>query len=153
MPNKLNPLFTTPTMDFYTVSTETLAELPYIEGGISAGFPSPAADFLDATIDLNKHLIKNPSTTFIAIAKGVSMKNIGIHDGDLLILDKSLEPKNGAIAACVIDGEFTLKTLMVKAKEVYLTPENEDYKPIKITEFNDFKIWAILTHSIKAHKH
>ncbi len=149
----LKPLIKTANLDVYALNNSTALELPFFEAGINAGFPSPAADFLDNSIDLNKHLIKNPSSTFIAIAKGVSMKNIGIDDGDLLILDKSLEPKNGVIAACVIDGEFTLKRLMVKAKEVYLIPENEDFKPIKISEYNDLKIWAILTYSIKAHKH
>lgn len=153
MPPKLKPLFKTPTLDFYSVIQTTELELPFIESGVSAGFPSPAADFLDATIDLNKHLIQNPSSTFISIANGVSMINVGIGDKDLLIIDKSLEPKNGAIAVCIIDGEFTLKKIMVKAKELYLIPENEDYKPIKVTEFNEFKIWGILTYSIKAHKH
>ncbi len=153
MPTKLKPLFKTPTLDIYALDTSTALELPFFDGGINAGFPSPAADFLDNAIDLNKHLIKNPSSTYISIANGVSMINVGIGDKDILIIDKSLEPKNGAIAVCVIDSEFTLKKIMVKAKELYLMPENEDYKPIKVTEFNDFKIWGILTYSIKAHKH
>ena len=152
MPTKLKPLFTTPIFDLYTLDNSTSLELPYT-GTINAGFPSPANDFSEDSIDLNKYLIKNPSTTFLMRAKGFSLKNIGIDDGDLLIIDKSIEPKNGLKTACVIDGEFTLKKLMVKSKELCLMPENEDFKPIKVTEYNNFKIWGTLTFSIKAHKH
>jgi DNA polymerase V len=150
---KVKPLFKTPHLHFFSVSTDTALELPFVDQGISAGFPSPATDFLDAAIDLNKHLIKNPSTTFIAVTSGTSMKGAGIDDNDLLIIDKSLEPSNGAVAVCVIDNEFTLKRLKIDRKEIYLVPENEAYKPIKITEYNDFEIWGILTYSIKYHKH
>ena len=124
-----------------------------MENGISAGFPSPATDFLDPVIDLNKHLIRHPATTFIAVANGQSMKGAGIDNNDLLIVDKSIAPSNGAIAVCVIDGEFTLKRLVVKRREIFLMPENEDFKPIKISEFNEFEIWGILTYSIKFHPH
>jgi DNA polymerase V len=150
---KVKPLFKTTHLNFFSVSTDTELELPFVDNGISAGFPSPATDFLDASIDLNKHLIKNPSSTFIAVTSGNSMKGAGIDDNDLLIIDKSLEPTHGAIAVCVIDNEFTLKRLKIDRKEIYLVPENEAFKPIKITEYNDFEIWGILTYSIKYHKH
>lgn len=135
----------------YSVSNETSLALPLIEGGISAGFPSPAADFLDSTIDLNKYLIKHPSTTFIAITDGVSMTDAGIADKDLLIVDKSLEPTDGKIAVCILNGEFVLKRLKVDKDGIWLMPANENYKPTKITEYHDFEIWGIVTFSIQKH--
>lgn len=143
-------LFTSKTIDIYSAETDSVLELPYIEGGISAGFPSPALDFIDLSIDLNKHLIKHPSATFYGRVKGLSLKNAGITDGDLLVIDKSLEPVNGKIAVCYIDGEFTAKRIQISKDEILLIPENEDYKPIKITEENDFIIWGIVTHVIKS---
>lgn len=139
-------------LKIYSVSNETELELQLIAGGISAGFPSPAADFLDDSIDLNKYLVKNPSTTFIAFTDGFSMIDAGISNKDILVIDKSLEAKNGCIAVCVIDGEFVLKRLKVDdEKNVWLMPANINYKPIKITEFHDFEIWGIVTHSIQKH--
>ena len=117
--------------------------------GISAGFPSPADDFIELTIDLNKEFIKNRDSTFFAKVKGHSMKNAGINDGDLLIIDKSLAPQNNKIAVCQIDGEFTVKRIKIEENIVWLIAENEDYKPIKVTPENDFMIWGIVTNSIK----
>lgn len=137
-------------LDIYSANTETELELPFVEEGISAGFPSPALDFIDLTIDLNKHLIKHPSATFYGRVKGQSLKNAGINDGDLLIIDKSLEPLNGKIAVCYIDGEFTAKRIKKSKEELWLMPENDDYPPIKIEEENDLIIWGIVTHVIKS---
>lgn len=150
---KVKPLFKTPNFHFFSVSTDTELELPFVENGVSAGFPSPASDFIEASIDLNKHLIKNPATTFIAIANGTSMKGAGIDNNDLLIIDKSLEATNDSIAICVINNEFTLKRIKIEKKQLYLVAENENYKPIKVSELHDFEIWGILTYSIKQHKH
>ncbi len=137
-------------IDIYSALTETKLELPYVESGISAGFPSPALDFVDLTIDLNKHLIKHPSSTFYGRVKGQSLKKAGISDGDLLVIDKSLEPINGKIAVCFIDGEFTAKRIHKTNNELWLMPENDDYKPIKIDEESSFMIWGIVTHVIKS---
>lgn len=137
-------------IDIYSALSETELEIPMIPGGISAGFPSPALDFIDLTIDLNKHLIKHPSATFYGRVKGESMKDAGIFDNDLLIIDKSLEPVNGKIAVCYIDGEFTLKRIKLENKEVWLMPANTEYKPIKIEEYNNLIIWGIVTHVIKS---
>lgn len=136
-------------INIFSALTDTALELPIITEGISAGFPSPALDFVDLTIDLNKHLIKHPSATFYGRVKGSSLKNAGIDDGDLLIIDRSLEPTNGKIAICYIDGEFTAKRISVK-NELWLMPENDSYKPIKIEKENDFLIWGIVTHVIKS---
>lgn len=137
-------------IDIYSADTKTTLALPYVEEGISAGFPSPALDFIDTTIDLNRHLIKNPSATFYGKVKGVSLKNAGIDDSDLLIIDRSLEPRDGKIAVCFIDGEFTAKRLKIVGKKVWLMPENEDYQPLEVTADNELIIWGIIIHVIKS---
>lgn len=148
---KFTPVQAKGILRIYSVSADTELELPFIETGISAGFPSPAADFTEARIDLNKYLIRHPSTTHIAIADGVSMIGAGIGDKDLLIIDKSLEPADGKIAVCVIDGEFVLKRLCVNKEGIWLMPANNEFKPTRITEYNDFEIWGIVTFSIQKH--
>ena len=137
-------------IEIFPANLDTELILPYVDDGISAGFPSPALDFVDVSIDLNKHLIKHPSATFYGRVKGFSLKNAGIDDGDLMIIDRSLEPVNGKIAVCFIDGEFTAKRLRIKNKEVWLMPENEAYQPIKVTQDNELIIWGIVTHVIKS---
>lgn len=140
------------TLDFYTANTSSTISLPFIEGGIAAGFPSPAQDYIDLNIDLNKELISNPSSTFYARVKGTSMQDAGIMDGDILVIDKSLEPKDGDTAVCFIDGEFTLKYIKFETDVIYLVPANPEFEPIKVTEDNNFCIWGIVTYSIKSHK-
>jgi len=115
---------------------------------VYAGFPSPAEDHLDLDLDLNEHLIKHPAATFYVYAKGDSMINSGIHDGDLLIVDRSLNPGLKNIIIAVINGEFTVKRISKINKELYLMPDNNSYKPIKITEDMNFQIWGIVTHTI-----
>lgn len=137
-------------LQFYNTNTTTKLSLQLVENGISAGFPSPADDFLDSSIDLNKALIKNKDATFYGRVKGDSMIGGGLSDGDLLIIDKSLEPKNGKIAVCFIDGEFTVKRIKLEKNLVWLMPENKKYQPIKVTSDNDFVIWGIVTNVIKA---
>ncbi len=124
---KLKLLHTTPTLEFYTPDYSTSMELPYVDAGIRAGFPSPADDFIELSIDLNKHLIKHKDTTFFATVKGHSMKNAGIYDGDLLIIDKSLEPQNDKIAICQIDGEFTVKRIKIERNVVWLIASCNEY--------------------------
>lgn len=138
------------TIDLYPALEGSNLELPYIESGIMAGFPSPAEDFLDLSIDLNQELVRNPSSTFYARVKGDSMNDAGISDADLLIIDKSLEPTNGKIAVCFIDGEFTVKRIKIEKDCCWLVPANTDFNPIKVTEENDFLIWGIVIYVIKS---
>ena len=147
---KLRSLNSTTTLDFYIPDYSTELELPFVDTGISAGFPSPADDFIELTIDLNKFLVKHKDTTFFARVKGHSMKNAGIYDGDLLVIDKSLSPQDGKIAICQIDGEFTVKRIKIEKDIVWLIAENEDFKPIKVTPENELMIWGIVIHSIKS---
>lgn len=125
--------------------------LPFADQGIRAGFPSPAQDYMTESIDLNKELIRHPATTFYARAVGDSMQDFGIDSGDLLIIDKALEPQEGDIVVAYIDGEFTLKRVSISKEDkcVWLMPGNENYSSIKVTEENDFLIWGVLTYNIK----
>ncbi len=136
-------------LDIYSADTDTVLVRPYIPSGISAGFPSPAMDFEDMAIDLNKFLIKHPSATFYGRVKGNSLIGAGITDGDLLIIDRSLEPTHGKIAVCYIDGDFTAKRINLLKNELWLMPENDAYQPIKVTEEMDLLIWGIVIHVIK----
>ena len=97
---------------------------------------------------MNELLIKHPSATFFVRVQGDSMTGAGIFNGDILIVDRALEPKNGDIAVCVIDGEFTVKRLEIINDELYLAAENGQYKPIKVSEFQDFRVWGIVTYVI-----
>ena len=124
------PVKKEPTLTFYRPDFESEVRIPYIKEGVSAGFPSPATDFLGNDIDLNKELCKNPLATFYIKVKGNSMINAGISDKDILIVDRSLEPQNNKIAVCFIDGEFTVKRIKTEDDCLYLMPENTNYQPI-----------------------
>ena len=120
-----------------------------VEQRISAGFPSPADDFKDTRISLDRELVKNKEATFYARVSGESMKNAGISDGDLIVIDRSLNPENNKIAVCFIEGDFTVKRIIKKEGELYLKPENKNYKKIVIKEEDHLIIWGIVTYVIK----
>ena len=143
--------FLTPknTLQFYAPEDSSPLEIVLAQTGISAGFPSPADDFKEFKISLDKTLVKNKEATFYAKVSGQSMVGAGIDDGDLLVVDKSLDPKNNNIAVCFIDGEFTVKRLKVSGSDVYLQPENPSFKAIKVTNESNFQVWGIVTHVIK----
>ncbi len=136
------------TLNFFTPSLGRLDAI-LINAGISAGFPSPAGDFKQERISLDKELIKNKEATFFARVSGESMINAGLEDGDLIVIDRSLEPTNNKIAVCFIDGEFTVKRLQVKKNKIWLKPENTNYKAIEVKEDNELIIWGIVTNVIK----
>lgn len=116
---------------------------------VSAGFPSPADDYIEQALDLNKFLIARPSATFMAWVRGDSMIGAGIFNKDLLIIDRSIEARNKSIVLAHINGDFTLKRLVKSGGRVFLYAENPNYKPIEISEEMDFKIWGVLRHSIR----
>ncbi len=134
---------------FFIPDFEKPNELPFITAGIKAGFPSPAADFDESKISLDHVLVKNREATFYAKASGSSMIGAGIDDGDLLVIDRSIEPQNNKIAVCFIDGEFTIKRIQIEKDCIYLMPENVNYQPIKVTHENELIIWGIVTYVIK----
>ncbi len=122
--------------------------LPDADSRISTGFPSPAEDYLEPMLDLNRALIKNPSSTFYGRVAGVS-KDAGVDNGDLLVIDKSLAYRNHALAVCYINGEFTLKRIKVEGDTLILVPANQDYQPIVVKKDADFSVWGIVTYIIK----
>ena len=136
-------------MNIFTPDAETGQEIPLSNERVAAGFPSPADDYTVSGLDLNRELIKNPASTFYARVSGLSMIDEGINDGDLLVIDKSIEPYDGGLAVCYIDGEFTLKRFEKHKDYGMLIPANKEFKPIKITAENDFCIWGIVTYLIK----
>jgi DNA polymerase V len=137
-------------IQIYNLNTvESPHLVPLVLSPISAGFPSPATDYLEEGIDLNKEVVKNPDSTFIAKVVGVSMIDAGFYPGDIIVVDKSLNAKNNDIAVCSIDGEFTLKRIKIEHDRVFLQPENKRFSPIFITPENDFLVWGIVTYLIK----
>lgn len=136
-------------LHFYTPDTSGQGVWLAVEG-VSAGFPSPADDFKETRISLDKVAVKNEAATFYARVAGQSMIGAGLDDGDLLVIDRSLEPEDGKIAVCLIDGDFTVKRLKVEKNCIWLMAENKRYKPILVTEENELMIWGIVTHVLKA---
>ena len=123
-------------------------ELPIFLESVKAGFPSPADDFIDKKLDLNDLLIKHPSSTFFVRVTGDSMIGVGIHSGDLLVVDRSLEATNNNIVVAVINSELTVKRLVIKGNEISLYPENTNYSPINISEEDSFSVWGVVTSVI-----
>ena len=119
---------------------------------ISAGFPSPAEDFTELSISLDKYLVQNPAATFMAYANGNSMLHAGIHHGDILIIDRSLHARDGDIIIAVLYGEFTVKELSVINGTFFLIPKNSQYSPIEISDDMDFEIWGVVISSIRKHR-
>jgi DNA polymerase V len=120
------------------------------EAVVPAGFPSPAADYEEDKLDLNRYLIKNPAATFFVRVTGYSMMGAGIYSGDLLVVDRSLEPRDKSVVIAVIDGELTVKRIRIRKKKITLEPENENYSVQQITKDTDFQVWGVVTNVIHA---
>jgi DNA polymerase V len=138
-------------MEYYTPVQLRPCRLPLATSRVAAGFPSPADDHLERMLDLNELLISNEPATFFVRAGGHSMngKRSTIHDGDLLVVDKSLEAKNGDVVIACIDGQFTVKRLALRGGALWLLPENTAFPELKISEDDqDFAIWGVVTARI-----
>jgi len=122
--------------------------LPLAVASVSAGFPSPADDYLEGTLDLNQHLIKHPAATFFVRVAGDSMIDAGIHDGDLLLVDRSLEMVDGKVVIAIINAELLVKRVRKVGGRLFLLPENQAYQPIEVREEMDFELWGVVTHVI-----
>jgi DNA polymerase V len=138
------------TRTVYAADLSTEHHQPLFESRVPAGFPSPAADYEEDRLDLNRYLIRHPAATFFVRAVGDSMIGAGIHCGDLLIVDRSLEPKDKSVVIAAIDGELTVKRIRIEKKKVALEPENESYSVRQITEDADFQVWGVVTNVIHA---
>ena len=121
---------------------------PLLLAPVSAGFPSPAEDYIEGRLDLNKHLIKHPAATFFVRVAGDSMTGAGIHPGDILVVDRSLEPRDASVVIAVLDGELTVKRISRRAGRLYLVPDNSLYQPLEILEGMEFEVWGVVTSVI-----
>ena len=121
---------------------------PLFASRIPAGFPSPADDYIDQRLDLNEYLVAHPAATFFVRVSGHSMTGAAIHDGDLLIVDRALEPQHDRIVIAAVNGELTVKRLAIKKGIPWLMPENPDYPPLEISEGLDCVIWGVVTQVI-----
>tara|TARA_B100000780_G_scaffold250402_1_gene196552 strand:+ start:5237 stop:5671 length:435 start_codon:yes stop_codon:yes gene_type:complete len=139
----------TKTLIFFKPDQEHSKKLYLVNEGISAGFPSPADDFKELRISIDQEVVRNEEATFYARVSGESMKGAGLDDGDLLVIDRSLEPQDNKIAICFIEGEFTVKRLKVEKDCVYLMPENKKYQPIKVSDGDELIIWGVVTYVVK----
>lgn len=122
--------------------------LPLYAHSVSAGFPSPADDYMETKLDLNDYLIKRPAATFFVKASGDSMQGAGIYDGDILIVDRSIEARNGKVIIAAVDGQLTVKRLVIKNGKSWLWPENLKYPPIEICDENNIVIWGVVTNVV-----
>jgi len=134
---------------------EIYRDLPVKEGlyplfcaRISAGFPSPADDYIENALDLNEHLIKHPAATFFVRVTGDSMTGAGINSGDILIVDRSVAALNKSIIVAVLNGEFTVKRLVKRGSAILLLPENPSYDPVEIKNGSEFEVWGVVIHVI-----
>lgn len=125
-----------------------LAGVPVFGDAVPAGFPSPAEDYLDMDLNLHEYLVQNPAATFCVRANGDSMLYANIQSGDVMVVDRALDPTNNSIVLAVLDGEFTVKRIKKNEDELYLIPANEQYQPIKITDDMDFQVWGVVTFII-----
>lgn len=136
-------------IDIFTPDLSTNCPLPFADQGIQAGFPSPAQDYISESIDLNREIVHHPASTFYGRVSGESMKDEGIAPGDIIVIDRSLEPMDGDLAVCCLDGEFTLKRISLRPNAVWLIPSNEQFDPILVTPDRRFEIWGVVTHTIR----
>ena len=137
-----------------TAAEQAGLELEFAEE-IHAGFPSPAAEHAGERIDIVRELSRHPETTFYATVSGESMRDAGLQDGDIIVIDKSLEPKNGDFIIAAIDGEFTIKEFRMDASNqfAWLIPHNDAYQPIRVTQEDNFSVWGVVTHCIHKTRH
>ena len=132
----------------YKADNKSSLSIDFHTSFIYAGFPSPADDHMDISLDLNEYLIKHPSATFYIHVKGDSMINDGLYSGDIMIVDRSLSPRSKDVVIAVLDGEFTVKRIYKKNNQIYLVPSNKKYESIAIKKDMDFQIWGVVTHAI-----
>ena len=124
--------------------------LPLYGSRVAAGFPSPADDHLEKPLDLNEHLVRHPAATYFVRVEGDSMDGAGIRNGDILVVDRALEPRSGSIVVAVVNGELTVKRLDIRDRRLWLVPENPAYAPIEIREGTELAIWGVVAHAIRS---
>lgn len=139
-------------IEIFSGNFDTMMELPYADDGVRAGFPSPAQDYMDRTLDFNKELIRHPAATFYAKVVGQSMIDAGIDEGDIVVIDRALDPRQGDVVVAYINGEFTMKYLDMTEQErsvIWLRAGNPDYPDFRLTPDDDLRIWGVVAKAIK----
>lgn len=136
-------------LKIYTPDNCAEPDIPLMESTVHAGFPSPADDFLEGSLDLNTLVIKHPEATFFARVEGDSMQDEGIAEGDILVVDKAAEPFDGCLAVAYVEGEFTLKRVRMEPDRILLVPANPKYPVIEIATGQDFSVWGVVKWIIK----
>ena len=134
--------------EIYSSAGDISLQRPLFLSGVSAGFPSPADEYLDQKLDLNEHLVKNPAATYFVRVAGDSMMGAGINDNDILVVDRSLEPSTSNIVIAIVNGELTVKRLIKTRNSCRLIAENPDYPPLEINEDTPLEIWGVATYAI-----
>jgi DNA polymerase V len=132
----------------YWPDRATKCARPLFMVSVSAGLPTPAEDYIEGRLDLNRHLIKHPSATFFVRVAGDSMIDAGIHPGDILVVDRALEPTDSSVVIAVIDGELTVKRIARREDRLYLVPDNRAYQPLEIKADMEFEVWGVVTSVI-----
>jgi len=135
-------------LQFSRASLPSPQLFPLFLSSVEAGFPSPADDFIETQLDLNRLVVKNEAATFFVKVAGDSMVNAGIRSGDLLVVDRSLAPTSGKIVVAIIHGEFTVKRIKITNNTVFLVPENRSYPTLEISPESDFQVWGVVTYVI-----
>jgi DNA polymerase V len=140
-------------MKTYTLPTNPInLQVNLFGDSVPAGFPSPADDYLESTLDLNEHLVARPNSTFMVRVQGDSMIDVGIFPNSLLVIDRSITPKSKDIVLAIVDGQFTIKRFLRKTDGIYLAPENNKYKVHKIREDQEFEVWGVVAHAIQSYQ-
>lgn len=134
--------------DIFSAKVEKELKLPFFSSTVVAGFPSPADNHLETPLDLNELIVKHPTSTFYVKVEGESMKDAGITSGDILVVDRSLSPDHGKIVVAIIDGEFTVKRILIQENGVFLAPENPAFPRIKVNPESQFEVWGVVTYVI-----
>lgn len=142
-------------LEMFQGGFSTPLPLPYADMGVQAGFPSPAQDYIDKSLDFNKELIDHPAATFYAKVVGNSMIDAGISEGDIVVIDRAVDPEQDDIVVVFLDGEFTIKYIdfsELKRHRIWLRPANKDFPSIKVSSTSDFRVWGVVVKVIKNFK-
>ena len=142
-------------LEIFRGGFSTPLPLPYADMGVQAGFPSPAQDYIDRSLDFNRELIEHPAATFYAKVVGNSMIDSGISEGDIVVIDRAVDPEQDDIVVVFLDGEFTIKHIdfsELKRNRIWLRPANKDFPPIKVNASSDFRVWGVVVKVIKNFK-
>lgn len=134
--------------DLFAAAASAELALPIFSTSIAAGFPSPADDYIEQQLDLNQFMVKHPSATFFVRVEGESMRDAGIQSGDILVVDRSIAPAHGKIVVAVIDGEFTVKRMVIERDALFLAPENPAYSRLQVSPDSQFQVWGVVTYVI-----